>query len=71
MDIPNLEQLDQTQSSSSALSRNPIANHNQDTDNDLEEKGLPHEKPPKRRRKIIYVFFKEYFFSWKNLFILY
>ncbi|RNA05627.1 hypothetical protein BpHYR1_005439, partial [Brachionus plicatilis] len=60
MDIPNLEQLDQTQSSSSALTRNQIANHDQDTDNDVEEIVLPHEKPPKRRRKIIYVFFKEY-----------
>ncbi|RNA08032.1 hypothetical protein BpHYR1_021337, partial [Brachionus plicatilis] len=56
--IPNLEQLDQTQSSSSALTRNPIANHHQDTDNEVEEIVLPHEKQPERRRKIIYASLK-------------
>lgn len=48
MEIPNFEQLDQTQTSSSAHTRNPIRNHDQDTDNDLEEIGLPYEKPPNR-----------------------
>jgi hypothetical protein len=66
MDIlPDIEDLDQTQSYSSAHFRNPMRNQaqenaqddDQDTDNDAEDISS---SPKTKKRKLTYDFYKEY-----------